>query len=112
MQTIRRYVIDMDRCMAAARRIKRLERTPAAEAERLQRLLIRAFGRSVIKLYRDRSPVSNNSFATWPTSAPTPLDRPNASPPLSPLMSWRALQRPAQRFLQNCRMAINRFAFA
>ena len=45
----------------------------------------------------DRSSVSNNSLATWPTSAPTPLDRPNAGSPMSPLMSWRALQRASER---------------
>ena len=44
--------MDMDRGMAAARRIERREPMPAAKADRLQRLLIRAFWRSVIKLCR------------------------------------------------------------
>ena len=52
MQSFRPYVMDMDRGMAAARRIERREPTPAAKADRLQCLLIRTFGRSVIKLCR------------------------------------------------------------
>ena len=44
--------MDMDRGMAATRRIERREAMPAAKADRLQRLLIRTFGRSVIKLCR------------------------------------------------------------
>src|ERR1700722_7481270 len=52
MQSFRPYVMDMDRGMAAARRIERREAMLAAKADRLQRLLIRTFGRSVIKLRR------------------------------------------------------------
>ena len=42
--------MDMDRGMAAARRIERRELMPAAKADRLRRLLICAFGPSVMKL--------------------------------------------------------------
>jgi hypothetical protein len=52
MQSFRPYVMDMDRGMAAARRIERREPMLAAKADRLQRLLIRTFGRSMIKLCR------------------------------------------------------------
>ena len=52
MQRFRSNVMDMGRGMAAARRIERREAMPAAKADRLQRLLIRTFGRSVIKLCR------------------------------------------------------------
>jgi hypothetical protein len=52
MQRFRSNVMDMDRGIAAARRIERREAMPAAKADRLQRLLIRTFGRSVIKLCR------------------------------------------------------------
>jgi hypothetical protein len=54
MQSFRPYVMDMDRGMAAARRIERREAMPAAKAGRLQRLLIRTFWRSVIKLCRQK----------------------------------------------------------
>jgi hypothetical protein len=53
-QGFRPYEMDMDRGMAAARRIERLEAMPAAMAVRLQRLLIRTFWRSVIKLCRQQ----------------------------------------------------------
>jgi transcriptional regulator with XRE-family HTH domain len=46
--------MDMDRGMAAARRIKRREPMPATKADRLQHLLIRTFGRSVTKLRRQQ----------------------------------------------------------
>jgi hypothetical protein len=46
--------MDMDRGMAAARRIERREPMPAAKADQLQRLLIRTFERSVIKLRRQQ----------------------------------------------------------
>jgi hypothetical protein len=48
MQSFRPYVMDMDRGMAAARRIERRDPMPAAKADRLQRLLIRTFGRNVM----------------------------------------------------------------
>ena len=54
LQSFRPYVMDMDRGMAAARRIKRREPMPATKADRLQHLLIRTFGRSVIKLRRQQ----------------------------------------------------------
>src|SRR4029077_20830345 len=54
MQSFRPYVKDMDRGMAAARRIERRAPMPAAKADRLQRLLIRTFGQSVIKLRRQQ----------------------------------------------------------
>jgi hypothetical protein len=41
--------MDMDRGMAAARRIERREPMLAAKADRLQRSLIRTFGESVMK---------------------------------------------------------------
>jgi hypothetical protein len=52
MQRFRSNVRDMDRGMAAARHIERREPMPATKADRVQRLLIRTFGRSVIKLRR------------------------------------------------------------
>ena len=54
MQRFRSNVMDMGRGMAAARRIERREAMPAAKAGRLQRLLIRTFWRSVIKLCRQK----------------------------------------------------------
>jgi hypothetical protein len=54
MQSFRPYVMDMDRGMAAATRIERRKPMPAAKADRLQRLLIRTFGRSLIKLCRQQ----------------------------------------------------------
>jgi hypothetical protein len=52
MQRFRSNVMDIGPSKAAARRIERREPMPAAKADRLQRLLIRTFGRSVIKLRR------------------------------------------------------------
>ena len=49
MQRFRSNVMDMDQGKAAARRIERREPMPAAKADRLQRSLIRTFGRSAIK---------------------------------------------------------------
>jgi hypothetical protein len=46
--------MDMGRGMAATRRIGRREPMPAGKAERLQRLLICTFGRSVMKRRRQQ----------------------------------------------------------
>ena len=52
MQRGRPNGMAMGRGMAATRRIGRREPMPAGKADRLQRLLIRTFGRSVLKLRR------------------------------------------------------------
>jgi hypothetical protein len=54
MQIFRPYVMDLDRGMAATRRIEKREPMPAGKADRLQRLLIRTFGRSVMKHRRQQ----------------------------------------------------------
>jgi hypothetical protein len=54
MQRVRPYRMDMDRGMAATRRLERREPMPAWKAARLQRLLIRTFDRSVMKHHRQQ----------------------------------------------------------
>ena len=73
MQSFRPYVMDMDRGMAAARRIERREPMPAAKADQLQRLLIRTFGRSVIKLRRRQKRSQQQQFGDMADLGPNDL---------------------------------------
>jgi hypothetical protein len=70
MPSFRPYVMDMDRGMAAARRIERLALMPATKADRLQGLLIRIFGRSVRKLYRRQKPSQQQQFGDMADLSP------------------------------------------
>jgi hypothetical protein len=70
--------MDMDRGMAAARRIERREPMLAAKADRVQRSLIRTFGRSVIKHGRRQKLSQQQQFGDMADLSPHafgPADR-------------------------------------